>query len=168
MLQLCAALPPKLQGEWTEPPWITSLKRLEKVLGLKDMTVPPEGSELFQRQPVVSLENESDTAHGSGMEVSKPSPAEDNLPALLQGQPDVQSVELEEEVGSQSDPTNRSSPMELDTQNSHLKEDEEGIKEKPAHFSVITIISERSSCPEQDNSSVCLGSPKIIRPRRKV
>ena len=77
-------------------------------------------------------------------------------------------MELGEEVGSPADPTNRSSPLELETQNEQLKEVEEEMKENPARLSDITIIFERSSCSEQDNCSVCSSNPKIIRPRKKV
>ena len=172
MLQLCAILPPKMQGEWTEPPWMTSLKRLGKDLGLDDPTEPQQCLESpNQPQHVEALGTAHSsggvevvplgTAHSSGLEVPRASPAEKDIPpALPQGQPEAQSVEPREVVSSPAASTSHVSPVKLETQKiDHLKEEKQEIEDKQDRFSILTVVHDNLRHSEEDISSACPNDP---------
>ncbi|XP_031428648.1 protein transport protein Sec16B-like [Clupea harengus] len=172
LLKLCAILPPKMQGEWTEPPWMTSLKRLGKDLGLDDPTEPQQGLESpNQPQHVEALGTAHSsggvevvplgTAHSSGLEVPRASPAEKDIPpALPQGQPEAQSVEPREVVSSPAASTSHVSPVKLETQKiDHLKEEKQEIEDKQDRFSILTVVHDNLRHSEEDISSACPNDP---------
>ncbi|KAL2095041.1 hypothetical protein ACEWY4_009760 [Coilia grayii] len=113
--QLCAALPPKMPGEWMEPPWMTSLKKLGAELGIdKEVERLMAEGVVLPRQPQQAVLPEV-----------RPGPARTSLekitpPAPLQGRAEGQGAEYgDEETGRLAKSTSCLSPEEI-----HLKEEE--------------------------------------------
>ena len=123
MLQLCAVLPLKMQGEWIEPPWMPSLKKLgaemniEEELGcLVAQVLPPQPHQ---------VEFTPGSAHGHGAEEHRTSaPKMTPPPAPLQGEAKAQGAEFSEETGSSAASISCLSLEETPEKIPHLKEEE--------------------------------------------